>query len=110
LKFPDNWPVFAPKDKIADWLEFYTRVMEIPYWSSTTATSASYDEGSGQWTVVVERGGETITLTPTHLVMATGMSGKPNIPSFPGSEVFRGEQQHSSQHPGPDAYAGMRVV
>ncbi|MBE4695177.1 MULTISPECIES: flavin-containing monooxygenase [Brevibacterium] len=110
LKFPDNWPVFAPKDKIADWLEFYTRVMEIPYWSSTTATSASYDEGSGQWTVVVERGGETITLTPTHLVMATGMSGKPNIPSFPGSEVFRGEQQHSSQHPGPDAYAGKRVV
>lgn len=110
LKFPDNWPVFAPKDKIADWLEFYTRVMEIPYWSSTTATSASYDEAAGQWTVEVERGGETITLTPTHLVMATGMSGKPNIPSFPGSEVFRGEQQHSSQHPGPDAYAGKRVV
>ena len=25
LKFPDNWPVFAPKDKIGDWLESYTR-------------------------------------------------------------------------------------
>ena len=24
LKFPDNWPVFAPKDKIGDWLETYT--------------------------------------------------------------------------------------
>ena len=23
LKFPDNWPVFAPKDKIGDWLESY---------------------------------------------------------------------------------------
>ena len=41
IKFPDNWPVFTPKDKIGDWLEFYTRVMEIPYWSSTTATSAT---------------------------------------------------------------------
>jgi len=25
LPFPANWPVFAPKDKIGDWLEFYTR-------------------------------------------------------------------------------------
>jgi putative flavoprotein involved in K+ transport len=110
LKFPDNWPVFAPKDKIADWLEFYTKVMEIPYWSSTTATSATYDDETGQWTVDVDRDGEAVTLRPTHLVMATGMSGKPNIPTFPGADVFKGEQQHSSQHPGPDAYAGKKVV
>jgi putative flavoprotein involved in K+ transport len=38
------------------------------------------------------------------------MSGKPNRPSFPGQDVFAGEQQHSSEHPGPDAYAGRRVV
>ena len=35
LKFPENWPVFSPKDKIGDWLESYTRVMEVPYWSTT---------------------------------------------------------------------------
>ena len=29
-----------PKDKIGDWLESYVKVMEIPYWSSTTATTA----------------------------------------------------------------------
>ena len=34
IKFPENWPVFAPKDKIGDWLEMYTRVMELNYWSS----------------------------------------------------------------------------
>ncbi|WP_166969819.1 flavin-containing monooxygenase [Brevibacterium atlanticum] len=110
MKFPDNWPVFAPKDKIADWLESYTKVMEIPYWSATKATSASYDEEAGRWTVEIDRGGEKLTLHPTHLVMATGMSGKPNIPTFPGADVFKGEQQHSSQHPGPDAYAGKKVV
>ena len=44
LPFPQNWPVFAPKDKIGDWLEFYTRVMEVPYWSKTTCLSASFDE------------------------------------------------------------------
>ena len=57
IKFPENWPVFSPKDKIGDWLEMYTRVMELNYWSSTTAKSATYDEDAGEWSVVVERDG-----------------------------------------------------
>ena len=110
IPFPDNWPVFAPKDKVGDWLEMYTRVMELNYWSSTTARSAEYDEASGEWTVVVDRDGQEVTLHPKQLVLATGMSGKPNIPVIPGQDVFKGEQQHSSQHPGPDAYRGKKVV
>lgn len=110
LPFPANWPVFAPKDKIGDWLEFYTRVMEVPYWSSTTCVSASYDEGEQRWTVEVNRNGEPVTLRPVQLVLATGMSGKPSIPTLPGQEVFRGDQHHSSHHPGPDQYVGKRVV
>jgi putative flavoprotein involved in K+ transport len=110
LKFPDNWPVFAPKDKIGDWLESYTRVMEVPYWSSTVATSASHSEETGEWTVEVEREGRPLTLRPRHLVLATGMSGKPNVPVLPGQDVFRGDQHHSSAHPGPDAYVGKKVV
>jgi putative flavoprotein involved in K+ transport len=110
LKFPANWPVFSPKDKIADWLEMYARVMEINYWSSTEATSARYDEQGGAWEARVVRDGEGVILRPRQLVLATGMSGKPNRPSFPGQDVFAGEQQHSSEHPGPDAYSGKRVV
>ena len=110
LKFPDNWPVFAPKDKIGDWLESYVTTMEVPYWSSTVATAASFSEETGQWTVEVEREGMALTLRPTQLVLATGMSGKPNVPDLPGQDVFRGDQHHSSQHPGPDAYAGKRCV
>ncbi|MFD4197814.1 MULTISPECIES: NAD(P)/FAD-dependent oxidoreductase [Amycolatopsis] len=110
LPFPENWPVFAPKDKIADWLEMYTRVMDVPYWTRSEVKSASYDEDTAQWTVTVDRAGETVVLTPKQLVFATGMSGKPNIPSFPGMDVFEGDQHHSSQHPGPDAYAGKKAV
>lgn len=110
LPFPANWPVFAPKDKIGDWLEFYTRVMEVPYWPKTTCLSASFDEGAKTWTVEVDRDGERVTLRPRHLVLATGMSGKPSVPSFPGQNVFRGEQHHSSAHPGPDGYVGKKVV
>ncbi|MEU2001727.1 NAD(P)/FAD-dependent oxidoreductase [Rhodococcus sp. NPDC019627] len=110
MPFPDNWPVFAPKDKIGDWLEMYTKVMEIPYWASTTCTSARFDEETKEWTVVVNRAGEEVVLHPKQLVLATGMSGKPSVPTFPGQDIFKGEQHHSSQHPGPDAYAGKRVV
>ncbi len=110
MPFPDNWPVFAPKDKIADWLEMYTKVMEVPYWSKSECTSASYDEETGEWTVNVLRDGEPVVLRPKQLVIATGMSGKPNIPDFPGMDLFRGEQHHSSAHPGPDAYAGKKAV
>ncbi|TPK70822.1 NAD(P)/FAD-dependent oxidoreductase [Mesorhizobium sp. B2-4-15] len=110
IDFPKNWPVFAPKDKIGDWLEMYTKVMELNYWSSTTARSAKYDEKAREWTIVVERDGKEIVLKPKQLVLATGMSGKANWPKYKGQDIFKGEQQHSSTHPGPDKYRGKKVV
>ncbi|SFE03655.1 NAD(P)/FAD-dependent oxidoreductase [Roseivivax sediminis] len=110
IKFPDNWPVFAPKDKIGDWLEMYTKVMELNYWTRTTAKSAEYDEAVKEWTVVVDRDGEEVVLRPKQVVMATGMSGKKRMPDFPGMDTFKGEQHHSSEHPGPDKYAGKKCV
>jgi putative flavoprotein involved in K+ transport len=108
LPFPENWPVFSPKDKIGDWLEMYTKVMELNYWGSTTCKSA-VREGDG-WAVVVDRAGEEITLRPRQLVLALGASGLPNVPEFPGREKFRGDQHHSSAHPGPDKYKGKKAV
>ena len=110
IKFPDNWPVFAPKDKVADWLESYTKMMELNYWGDTEAKSARYDEAAREWVVEIERNGRPLVLRPKQLVLATGMSGKPNLPDFPGMDRFRGDQHHSSAHPGPDAYEGRRAV
>ena len=110
LKFPENWPVFAPKDKIADWLESYTKIMELNYWTNTEAKSAHWDETTREWTVEVERDGQPLVLRPKQLILATGMAGKPNVPDFPGMDRFEGDQHHSSAHPGPDAYAGKKVV
>ncbi len=110
LPFPDDWPVFSPKDKIGDWLEMYTKVMELNYWGSTECKSASYDEKTGEWTVNVVREGKPVTLRPKQLVIATGMSAVPNIPSFPGAESFKGDQMHSSQFPAGEKYRGKKVV
>jgi len=110
LPYPDNWPVFAPKDKIGDWLEMYTRVMELNYWSSTVCNKAEYDEDSGKWTVQVERDGKPVVLKPKQLVLATGMSAVPNIPDLPGMDSFKGDIHHSSKHPGGKRYAGKKAV
>ena len=110
LPFPDHWPVFAPKDKIGDWLEMYAKVMELNYWGATTATKAHFDEASKEWEVIVEQGGKPIVLRPKQLVFALGVSGLPNVPEIPGAANFQGEQHHSSQHPGPEAYQGKKCV
>ena len=108
LPFPDHWPVYTPKDKMGDWLESYTRIMELDYWSSSPCKSASYD--GSEWTVVVEHDGKPVTLKPKHLVIATGMSGFPEVPRFPGAGTFKGKQHHSSQHTGGEGYAGKKCV
>ncbi len=110
IPFPDHWPVFSPKDKLGDWLEMYVKVMELNYWASTTCEKATYDDKRGEWHVVVNRNGEAVTLRPKHLILATGMSGVPLLPEFPGRETFKGEQCHSSGFASGAPYAGMRCV
>ncbi|MBM3645555.1 MAG: NAD(P)/FAD-dependent oxidoreductase [Alphaproteobacteria bacterium] len=110
LPFPDHWPIYTPKDKLADWLEMYVRVMELPYWTSSTCKSARYDAAAGRWRVVVAREGREIELSPAHLVLATGMSGFPEMPHVPGAERFQGRQHHSSRHEDGAAWRGKHCV
>ncbi|TXL69529.1 NAD(P)/FAD-dependent oxidoreductase [Vineibacter terrae] len=110
LPFPDHWPVYTPKDQMGDWLEAYTGLMELNYWPSTECREARFDAERGEWTVVVDRAGERVVLRPRQLVLATGMSGVPNMPGYPGADRFKGVQHHSSRHPGGEAFAGKRCV
>ena len=91
-------------------LEMYAKVMELNFWGSTEAKRASFDENTETWTVVVEREGKEITIEPKQLVLATGMSAKPHVPTIPGQDRFTGLQQHSSEHAGPDGMEGEKVV
>ncbi|QFZ17084.1 FAD-dependent oxidoreductase [Saccharothrix syringae] len=44
------------------------------------------------------------------LVNATGTWTRPFWPRYPGQELFRGRQLHSSQYRGPEEFAGRHVV
>ncbi len=110
IPFPEHWPIYTPKDQLGDWLEMYTRIMQLNYWGSTTCTSARYDEAAAEWVVTVERDGQPVVLRPRQLVLATGMSGVPNIPSIPGAEAFEGVLQHSSAFTSGEPYRGKRCI
>ncbi|MBD0864872.1 MAG: NAD(P)/FAD-dependent oxidoreductase [Rhodobacteraceae bacterium] len=108
--FPDGWPVFTPKDQMGDWLESYASKLDLDIWTSTELTSAQYDEESRTWAAQLNQYGEPVTLHPTHIVMALGLSGFPNMPDFPGRDVFAGPQMHSSAFKVGDQFAGQDVV
>ncbi|MER5601427.1 NAD(P)-binding domain-containing protein [Streptomyces sp. NPDC002265] len=44
------------------------------------------------------------------LINATGTWDRPFRPRLPGQETFLGRQLHTAQYPGPEAFAGLRVV
>ena len=98
LPFPSTWPVFIPKDKLADWFEFYVSTLELNVWTGTRLTAAVHDPESHQWTLTVRRSdGSMRELRPAHLVLATGLSGRPRRPTIAGEDEFRGELLHSSE-------------
>jgi putative flavoprotein involved in K+ transport len=84
--------------------------MELNYWISTECLSAQYDDDQGEWQVRVRRNGEQLTLRPQQLVLATGAYGFPKIPSFPGTERFRGETFHTANYQDGSAYRGKKCV
>lgn len=99
IPFPGNWPQFMPKDKLADWLESYAKMMELNIWTSTNIEETSYNEQEKIWTVKLRRTDGTLrTLKPRHIVLATGQAGDPITPTFPGQDDFKGVVYHGSQH------------
>tara|TARA_Y100000739_G_scaffold110148_1_gene94631 strand:- start:10 stop:1818 length:1809 start_codon:yes stop_codon:yes gene_type:complete len=111
MPFPTNYPVYIPKDKIANWLEFYADTMELNVWSSAEFTGASYDKRDERWRLNIRRadGSERI-LHPRHVVMATGVSALPVMPNLSGQEDFQGELMHSSAYTSGAKWGGGKAI
>jgi putative flavoprotein involved in K+ transport len=111
MPFPPNWPVYIPKDKLANWFEAYVDAMELNYWTGTEFESGAYDETEGRWSVVLRGAdGSARQIRPRHIVMATGVSGIPNLPDIPSLKNFAGKILHSSQYDDGEAWKGRRAL
>jgi cation diffusion facilitator CzcD-associated flavoprotein CzcO len=111
MTFPPNWPTYIPKDKLANWFEAYVDAMELNYWTSTEFAGGAYDETAGRWSVTLRRtDGSTRTMHPKHVVLATGVSGIPNLPELPGLKDFAGAVLHSSRYDDGENWKGKRAI
>ena len=111
MLFPPNWPVYIPKDKLANWFEAYVEAMELNYWTATTFESGAYNEAEGRWSVVLRGAdGNRRTMHPRHVVMATGVSGIPNLPDIPTLKNFTGTVLHSSQYTDGEEWKGKQAL
>jgi cation diffusion facilitator CzcD-associated flavoprotein CzcO len=99
MPFPPSWPVYIPKDKLANWFETYVESLELDFWTGTQLAGGTYDSAAGRWTANLHNAdGGSRTLHPRHIVMATGVSGIPHAPRIPTLERFRGRVIHSSEY------------
>ena len=111
LPFPENWPTYIPKDKIAGWLEAYVESMELNFWTGTECTGGTYDAEAKRWSVRLRLAdGKTREMHPRHVIMATSVSGIPNRPDLPGLADFGGRVLHSSEFGESGDWAGQRAL
>jgi cation diffusion facilitator CzcD-associated flavoprotein CzcO len=112
LPFPATFPVWLPKDLLADWLECYSKLMELNVWTGTRIAHTHFDEGSDEWVVTLAVGSDTErTIRCKHLVTAVGVSGGvPRRPKFKGLSDFRGTVIHSGEFKSGAGWTGKRAL
>jgi len=107
MPFPPNWPLYIPKDKLANWFEAYAESMELNFWSGVEFRGGTYNAEAGRWSVELHRADGTVrNLHPKHIVMATGVSDIPNLPDIPTLANFQGTVLHSSDYDDGEEWRG----
>ncbi|GAD98503.1 conserved hypothetical protein [Paecilomyces variotii No. 5] len=99
LKFPDDLPAWLPRDAIADWMETYNETLGLGVMTNTEVISIEYNESTRRYSVEVQTPQGKKTMSPRHVVLASGLlSPVPIRPEFPGEETFKGQIYHSVKH------------
>ena len=125
LEFPKTWPVFCPRNKIANFMECYVQLLDLNVMCQTKVVRAIQDPDTSMWTIDIEQctpssdhqnrdnvNGMTIsrhTIQCHHIVFATGNSSHPRRPALKQSHSFRGIQIHSSQYQGGNVYRSHNI-
>ena len=80
--------------------------MEIDFWTATSFEGASYDDAAPRWTARLRRPtARSAHCGRSHIVMATSVSGTPNMPEIATLDRFAGPVVHSSRFKDGAAWA-----
>jgi len=111
LPFPPTFPVYIPKDKLANWFESYVESLELNFWTGTELAGGSYDEQRREWRVTLrQQDGSERVMHPRHLIFATGVSSIPYTPDLPGLDAFAGTKIHSGDFKHAEQWKGRNAL
>ena len=68
LPFPPTFPIYIPKDKLANWFESYVDALELNFWTGTELVGGSYDDTRRQWNVTLRRAGRHASASCTRAI------------------------------------------
>jgi indole-3-pyruvate monooxygenase len=100
--FPREASKYPSREEVVAYLESYAKHL-APHLGETVTSARRIDD---QWEVVTSR----TTYRAPNLVVATGYTQVPELPSIAGRDTFRGEVIHSSAYRNGAAYRGKRVL
>ena len=104
LPMPRHYPKYPSRAQVVEYLETYAGRFGLEPKFGQEVVSAAYRDGMWQ------------TQTPAavyespHLVVATGYTRVPHVPTWPGQADFQGPIRHSSVYRHGQPYAGRRVL
>ncbi|MFH9960028.1 NAD(P)-binding domain-containing protein [Streptomyces mirabilis] len=98
-------PARPSSEVIAEYFDTYERTFDLRVRRPVDVRAVR--EGAGGRLLVESSDG---TWSTRALINATGTWDRPFWPRYPGQETFRGRQLHTAQYPGPEEFAGQRVV
>lgn len=111
LPFPPTFPVYIPKDKLANWFEAYVEALELNFWTGTELVAGRYDEAHKRWSVTLRQSnGVERVMQPRHLIFATGVSSIPSTPGLPGLADFAGTVVHSGDFKHAETWKGRKAM
>ncbi|MEW2163728.1 NAD(P)-binding domain-containing protein [Streptomyces sp. NPDC007084] len=105
MELTDADPVRPSSEVVAEYFDAYERAFGLEVRRPVDVRAVR--EGPGGRLLVETDDG---TWSARALINATGTWDRPFWPRYPGQETFRGRQLHTAQYPGPEEFAGLRVV
>jgi cation diffusion facilitator CzcD-associated flavoprotein CzcO len=111
MELTDADPARPSSEVIAEYFDTYERTFGLRVRRPVDVNAVREDDrgdgGDGGRLLVETSDG---TWSTRALINATGTWDRPFWPRYPGQDAFRGRQLHTAQYPGPEEFAGQRVV
>ncbi len=105
LPFPDDYPLYVPREDLARYYEEYARHFQIEPYFKTEVCQVQWQ--GDRWYVLAKNGKEFLA---DNVVVATGINRLPHSPTWEGMESYQGKIVHSRDYRNPAPFIGQRVL